>query len=187
MATDIPTEEPERLRAGDTLTWLKTLGDYPASDGWVLHYRLINATAKIDITASASGANHLVIVAAATTAAYVAGDYAWTSWVTSGSERYTIEQGRVTVDVDLAAVSAAGYDLRSNSKKTLDLVDAAMLAHGSNAWTQEYEFSGRRMKFKSVGDFLAFRSKLQAEVRAEEAAERIRNGERPRNKLLVRF
>lgn len=187
MATDIPTTEPERIRAGDTLTWQIALGDYPASESWVLHYRLSNATNKYDINATAAGAEHLVSVPAATSAAYAAGDYNWTAWVTKAAERYTVAQGRITIDPDIAAVTAAGYDSRSNAKKTLDLVDAAMLAHGSSAWTQEYEIAGRRMRFTSVGDFMAFRSRLQFEVRAEESAERIRNGERPRNKLNVRF
>lgn len=187
MAYEIPTDEPERFRAGDTLTWRKALDDFPASDGWTLHYRLINATAKIDITATADGAAHLVSVAAATTAAYTSGDYNWTSWVTSGTERHTVATGRVTIQPDLAAVSAAGYDGRSAAKKTLDLIDVAMIAYGSQAWSQEYEVAGRRRKFRSMSEFMAFRSQLVAECRAEEARERALNGELPRNKLNVRF
>lgn len=175
------------MRAGDTITWRRALGDYLASDSWVLHYRLISASAKYDITAAADGAEHLVTVSAATSALYAAGDYTWVSWVTKTTERASISEGRVTIFPDLAAVTAPGYDSRTTAKKTLDLVDAAMLAHGSMAFAQEYEFANRRMKFKTVSDFMAFRSRLQAEVRAEESAERIRNGERPRNKLLVRF
>ena len=52
MATT-PTTEPASITAGDTLTWQKTLADYPATV-WTLKYRFINATAKVDITATAS-------------------------------------------------------------------------------------------------------------------------------------
>jgi hypothetical protein len=187
MTVEIPTIEPTRFRAGDTVSWSKSLSDYPASDSWVLHYRFINSTSKIDITAAADGSDHLVSVSAADSAAYRAGDYTWTSWVTKDAERYTIAGGRVTILPDLAAVTSSGFDLRSTARKTLDLVDAAMLAHGASAWTQEYEIAGRRMRFKTVGEFMSFRSRLKAEVRAEENAERIRNGERPRNRINVRF
>ena len=70
MSQNIPTSEPESLVAGDTVTWQKTLSDYPASDGWVLSYRLINAAGNIDITSSASGDDHLVSVAATATAGW---------------------------------------------------------------------------------------------------------------------
>ena len=54
------------LIAGDTLNFLVTLADYPASI-WTLYYRGINATAKLDITATADGDTHLVSVPPATT------------------------------------------------------------------------------------------------------------------------
>ena len=64
------TTEPARVTAGDTIAWTKTLSDYPASAGWVLAYTLINAGAKITITAAASGDDHAVTVLAATSAGY---------------------------------------------------------------------------------------------------------------------
>ena len=51
----------------------------------------------------------------------------------------------------------------------------------------EITIAGRRQIFRSPADFMAFRSKLQAEVAREDNAERIANGLAPRNKLLVRF
>lgn len=186
MTVELPTSEPTRFRAGDTVAWTKSLSDFPA-DSWTLHYRFINQSHKIDATATASGSDHLVSIAAAVSALYVAGDYTWASWVTSGSERYTVEVGKITVLPDLAAVTAPGYDSRSTTKKTLDLVDAALLAYGANAWTQSYQIAGRSMQFRSAGDFMAFRSRLQAEVLREENVDRAKNGFRPRNRLNVRF
>lgn len=182
MTVEIPTIEPTRFRAGDTISWSKSLSDFPA-ESWVLHYRLINLTSKIDIDAAADDSDHLVTVSAVTSAAYKAGDYTWTSWVTKYAERYTVAQGKVTILPDLAAVTAAGFDTRSTAKKILDLIDAAELAHGPNAWTQEYEIAGRRMRFKTVGEFMAYRSRLEARVKAEERA----NGGRRTNKINVRF
>ncbi len=186
MSTAIPTHEPDRIQAGDTLTWLKSLPDYPANDSWVLSYRIINAAGKFDITSSASGANHLVLATAATTATYTAGIYNLHAWVTKTTERYSLPSRSVIVLPNVAA-ETAGYDARTNAKKILDLLDAAMLAHGAQAWVESYEIEGRSMRFRSIGDFLSYRSKIQQEVLREEAAERIRSGLSGKNKISVRF
>lgn len=187
MAYEIPDNEPAQIRAGDTIQWRRSLPDYPADQGWVLSYRFINATAQFDITASADGSAHLVDVAIGDSADYVAGDYSWVSAVSKDGERHTIESGQMKVLPDLMAVASGGLDIRSTAKKTLALVDAAMLAHGSKAWTQQYSIAGRTMTFRSPADFMAFRSQLQREVRAEENQERINNGLAPKNKILVRL
>ena len=44
---DIPSTEPAVFTAGDTLKFTRSLADYPASEGWVLSYTLVNADAKI--------------------------------------------------------------------------------------------------------------------------------------------
>lgn len=186
MAQTVQTREPATVVAGDTVAWRKTLADFPASEGWVLKYRLINSAGKIDITASADGADHAISVPAATTATWSPGTYTWQSRVEKGVERYSVEQGSITIGADLAA-QAAGYDTRSTAKKTLDLIDAALIAHGSTAWTQEYEIAGRKMKFKNVSDFLALRDRLRAEVARETATERMRSGLGSKTKILVRF
>jgi hypothetical protein len=188
MAIDIPLTEPARIRAGDTVTWRKSLGDYPATDGWTLYYRLINATAKIDITASADGADHLVSIAKTTSDDYVAGDYVLVAWVANGTERVSLPGGRIKIDPDLAAVSAAGYDSRTQAKKMLDAIDAALLSlsSGERLAVVEAEVAGRRLKYDFNG-LQKLRNVYAAQVRGEEAAERAALGLAPRNKLLVRL
>lgn len=184
--TDISTQEPTTIQAGDTLTWQKSYSDYPANDSWVLHYRIINSAGKFDISSSASGADHLVAATATATATYTAGIYTLLGWVTKASERYSVYSGKVEVLPDLAA-QASGYDNRTTAKKVLDLLDAAMIASGSNAWTQSYTIDGRSMTFRSHGDFIAYRSKIKQEVAREENADRMRNGLATKNRISVRF
>lgn len=186
MTTDIPTTEPTTIQAGDTLSWSKSLDDYPADDSWVLSYRLINENTKHDITTAASGSDHLVSVLASTTASYSPGKYTLLAWVTKAAERYSLPSKQVEVTPNLA-VWGSGYDGRTTAKQVLDLLDAAMIAHGSNAWVQGYTISGRTMTFKSVSDFMAYRSKIQAEVRQEENAARLKAGLKLRNKISVRM
>lgn len=188
MSIEIPTIEPSSVRAGDTVTWLKSLADYPATSGWTLYYRFINSTAKIDITATASGADHLVSVAKATSAAWTSGDYTYVAWVTNGTERATVAEGRVTVLPDLAAVTNVGYDNRTQAKKMLEAIDAALLSlsSGERLAVVEAEITGRRFKYDFTG-LMKLRNLYAAQVRAEENAERASLGLGSRNKLNVRF
>ena len=183
----IPTTEPATLRAGDTLAWRREdlTADYPASAGWVLAYKLVNAAGNIAITASASGDAFAVSVAAATSATYAAGVYAWVATVTLASARYTVDSGTITVLANLAAATTS--DQRSPARKALDAVNLALESYGAKAYLQELQIGDRQQKFGTPGDFLAFRSRLAAEVAAEESALAVANGQSARNKLLVRF
>ena len=189
MAIDIPTTEPARVRAGDTITWRKSLGDYPATSGWTLYYRLINADNKIDITAAADGADHLVSVANGTSALWVAGDYVSIAWVDDGTQRASLPSGRIVVLPNLAAISAVGgYDGRTQAKKMLDAIDAALLSlsYGERLAVVEAEVAGRRLKY-NVDGLMKLRNLYAAQVRAEEATERAEAGLAPRNKIYVRL
>lgn len=180
-----PTTEPLRHTAGDTLAFTKTLADYPADDAWVLSYTLINGTHKITFAATASGADHAVNVLASTTAGWTAGTYTWQSVVTKAAERYTIGQGSMVIAPDFAA--AATFDARTSARKALDAVNLLMETYGAKAYLQGYEINGRKQQFHTPGDFLAFRSKLIAEVARQDNAARLAAGLAPRNQIQVRF
>lgn len=182
---DTPTTEPTELRAGDTWAWTKSLADYPATT-WTLKYALVKAgggTQKT-ITATASGTDHAVSVAKATTAAYGAGTWSWVASVTDGTSRYTIDQGTLEVLPDIEAASS-GYDNRTHAKTMLDAIEAWLEARDPGV--AEYEIAGRRMKYHSVPDLLRLRSQYRQEVRAEAAAERIANGLGDPRRVFVRF
>lgn len=181
-----PTIEPGSCIAGDTITWIKSLADYPAPT-WVLKYRLLNAAGKIDITAAASGANHLITVAAATSAAYTAGIYDYLAWVESGTERHSVGQGRITVVANLAAAST--FDGRSDARKIYEALLAAYKTRvdGGQGFVQEYEIAGRKMKFSSAADWLNQLNFWKRQVAAEDNAAKIAAGLPAGNRVLVRF
>lgn len=184
---DIPSTEPLYIQAGDTVAWTRAIADYPAG-AWTLKYRLINAAAKIDITAAADGDTHSVTVAAATTATWAAGDYTWQAYVEGGSsERYTVASGRVTIKPDLAA-KAAAFEARSTARKALDDTRAALATWiASNGQVQEYQIAGRVMKYSSVADIQGRIQLLEREVAREEAAEKLAAGLQPPRRVLVRY
>lgn len=185
MTATIPTTEPQSITAGDTAAWTRNLGDYPASAGWVLSYVLINAAKKISISSTASGDTHAVTVAAATTAAWPAGTYSWQAVVTKAAERYTVATGTMVIRPNLAAATL--LDQRSPARKALDAADLALASYGAKAYLQEYEIAGRRQRFASAGEFLAWRDRLRAECSREENAARIKAGLASRNTLYTRF
>jgi hypothetical protein len=176
---------PATIRAGDTLSQVWPLSDYPPTAGWVLRLTLINSAASYQAAATASGADHVLTVAAATTAAWAAGTYSWSIDATLSGARYTVATGSVQVLPDLAA--ATTLDTRSNYRKALEAAEAALATHGARAYLAGIEVGDRRQTFANPGEFLSFISRLRAEVQREDSADRMRQGLAPRNKLLVRF
>ena len=183
----IPTTEPGLLYTGDTWTWQRELSDYSAADGWVLKYVLINASAKINITASASDSAHLVSVAASTTDDYTAGTYTWQAYVEKTTQRFTVGQGTLTVRAGLFA-AAAGAEMRSQAKIALDAATTALATYtASNGHVSEYEIAGRRMRFRSVKELRELVNYWASEVQREVDAENIRRGLGASRKIYTRF
>jgi hypothetical protein len=183
VSATIPTIEPSLITAGDTLKWVKTLADYSAADGWVLSYVFINAAAKFSITATASGSDFAVTVAAATTAAYAAGAYDWRAQVSKSGEVYTVSTGRATVK---PAFSVATLDGRSQARTSLEAIEAMLQGRASSA-VHEYEIAGRRLKYIPVPELLQLRDALRADVAREDTAARIASGLGDNRRIYVRF
>lgn len=183
MAADIPTIEPETIRAGDTLKFTKRLPDYlPAT--WTLKYSLNKTGSRYTITATDNGdGTHLVNVAAATTANYPAGVYKWQAYVESGSERYTIATGTLDVKADL---SASGLDTRSHVKKVLDAIEA-VIENRATLDQQSYTIGNRSLQRMAVDELLKLRDTYKQQYQAELQAERIAMGLGHKGRVLVRF
>jgi hypothetical protein len=174
----IPSTEPARINAGDTARWLKALPDYPASADWVLGYELVSAANRYTFSAAPDGDNHLVNVAAATTAAWVPGSYAWRARVSLSGEVFTVGQGHITVDPSFGSI----VDARGHARKTLDAIEAVLENRASSA-TAEYQIAGRSLKYIPIPELLALRDRYRQEVAREEAASRLGGAGR----IYVRF
>lgn len=179
---DIPTNEPQSLRAGDTWKWTRTFADYPAGT-WTLKYRFKNAAGYFEIVAAAAGTDHAVTVAAATTAAYAAGRYTWMAWVETGAEKFTVDTGTLEVNPDYRA-STAAYDGRSHARKMLDAIEAWLEAR--DPAVAEYEIAGRRMKYIPIAELVKLRSRYQLELAAQANADAIAKGEGLGRKIQFR-
>lgn len=184
MSIPVSNIEPAVITAGDTITWSRSLPDYPASGGWVLHYALRGATA-IDIIAAASGADHLVAVAPAASAGYADGLYTMQGYVTNGSARYTIYSGPITIRPDLAASSTA-YDGRSHVKKVLDAIESVIEGRATKG-DQQLTIDGTTLVKMTAVELLALRTRYQGEYRKELQAARVAQGKNSGRKIVTRF
>lgn len=179
-------EIPASAMAGDSLSWRKSLPDYPAS-AWTLTYSLINADGKITITGTADGDEHVLSAAAATTAAWDAGDYQWVATVAGGTERHTVGTGRIAIKADIVA-QLGGLDARTAARRALDDLRAALATWiSTKGHVQTYTVDGVQMSFATAADLRARISILEREVAREEAAERIAAGLGSGRRVLVRF
>lgn len=179
-------EIPASAMAGDSLSWRKVLPDYPAPT-WTLTYSLINADGKITITGTPDGDEHVLSASAATTAAWDAGDYSWVATVSDGTNRHTVESGRITIKADIVA-QLGGLDARTAARRALDDLRAALATWiSTKGHIQTYTVDGVQMSFANAADLRARISILEREVAREEAAERIAAGLGSGRRVLVRF
>ena len=185
---DIPTREPDSIQAGDTLTWKRSLSDYPASS-WVLSYRLTSTTAQLaTIAASADGDDHLVSVAPATTAAWTAGDYelrgqAYNS--TTGA-KHTVFVANVKILADLMAENASGNDQRTHAAKMVAKYETVLEAMGTGT-NQTISVDGETYSRKDEDRIRARLKEYRQEVANEESLERINRGQAPKGIHRIHF
>lgn len=154
---------PSKIVAGDSLSWKKSLSDYPAST-WTLVYHLLNQQKKITITAAADGDDHLVEIPIGTSDDYTVGAYKYIATVSDGTERYKIDEGRVEVTPDYANLESA--DLRTHAEKVLEALEAVIEGKAS-ADQLTYSIAGRSISRYSPDEILQWRDSYQAEVNKE--------------------
>lgn len=180
---DIPYREPSTARAGDKVTWKRQFADYPASE-WTLKYVLINDSAKITITATADGDDHLVEETPATTAGWGAGRYTFLGYVEKSGERTTLFDGSIHIYPDLTAETT--YDGRSHVKKTLDILEGVI--EGKAAKDQiSYSIEGRSISRMSWTEIMTAYEKYKAWYAQEKKQEKIKRNLKTGSAIKVRF
>lgn len=178
------TVEPDQIISGDSVAWLKSLADYPASAGWALSYAL-RGPAQIDLTTTPDGDGHLVSVGSAVTATWTAGFYTWTLFASLWSDRYTVAQGNVEILADPVSV-AVGTDQRPHCKRVLDAIEA-LLEGKATRDQREYEIDGIRISRMEIADLLRWRTVYRREWSAFLKSQQVAKGKSRGGRVLVRF
>lgn len=181
MALTPPTVEPTSLQAGDTLNFTREFSDFPATDGWILSYRLVSRSGltAIDIASTADGDGYEVNIASATTAGYAPGDYTLYGFITLSPDRYQVYKGAFTVLPDPATTSFV--DSRSYLEKVLEKLETVIL-EGVIREVIRYSFNGVSTEVQSMRDALDARDRVKALIAQEQA---LANGSQ--QKILTRF
>ncbi len=165
---DTPTTEPTQITAGDSLTWVRHFEDYPAGQGWVLHYVLLcQGKNPITLDGTASGDDHLITLDAPTTELWAAASYRWTAYVTNttGNQRVTLSSGAVQVLPDPTKVDAT-FDPRSENQVILDAITAVLAGELTNPLA-EYRIQGREAKRYSRMELLKLQTIYKHRVAVE--------------------
>ena len=177
--------EPTKIQSGLNIEWTEFTSDYSAADGWTLKYRLFNSVGKVDISSAADGANHKVTLAAAITAAYIAGDYSWLSYVEKGADKIEIARGYIKIVEDV--LSMAAFDFRSENRKTYELLLTAQQNWAANGEAVSISIGGRNVNYRSFDELKSAIATYKQLVYNEELEADIASGKRKRPRILRQF
>lgn len=157
----IPTTEPDTLYAGETWQWTKHLTDFSAAT-YALKYVLQKpGSPLITLAASASGTDFALTVAAATTAAYLAGNYIWTSYAELGSTRFIVETGPLTILPSVLQVLTP-----SPAAQILGLIRLALIGRIPNG-LESTNIDGQMLSRIPLAELSRLETKYEFKVSAE--------------------
>lgn len=182
---------PAQVRQGDSLQWKdcptfdNMRNPISAADGWTLHYAIRGAVA-LDLDSDVDGQDWLMTMIVTDTQTLTPGDYYWQAYAEKNDERVTLGSGKLVVLADMSQ-QTTGADNRSQIKKDLDAVQAAMRAVISGGAVQKYVIANRQVEKMSMADLIMLESKLKVEYAREQKAQQMANGQGNPNNVFVRF
>jgi hypothetical protein len=176
-----------QLVAGETLNYVASVADYPASAGWTLTLYLNPRAGGTNrsVVATAQGDDHLLQATSTSTSAWAAGVYGWEIWAELGGERYRIEAGQLDVLPSLIS-AVAGTDTRSAAEIALDAVRQTIRGTAT-AGVLSYAINGRELRRYSMAELISLESKLASDVRRDQDAARRAAGLQTSRKVYVRM
>lgn len=156
--------EPKKLHAGDSVAWGRAVPEYPAIEGWALHY-VLHGPQVIEIAAFDDGDVYRVEVGASETKQWAPGQYRWAAFVVGpGDQRYTIATGNIVIAPNW--LLAEPGDVRSHSQRMLDLIEAALEKRIPKD-QQSYEIDGQRLDRIPIERLMELRSMYRRELSRE--------------------
>lgn len=187
-----------RIVAGDTVTFLNTIPDYPASEGWTLTHILRPRTGSgdpIEMVAVDDGDDYATTIPASDTGSYAPGTYTVVAQVSNDdNERFTLDAiaisgGRLrTNEITILANPAEGgaFDDRSHARKVLDALNA-MIEGNATVSQKRYTIRDREVWGYDRDELIKWRQYYAGLVASEEAAARAAAGLPDPRRKYVRF
>jgi hypothetical protein len=181
--------EPKRFVAGDTVSWSKSVPEYPPGNGWTLTYSFWNEYRSFRVDAVTDNGIYSIQIPASVSEAIYPGRYSWQAFVSKGSEeslqRHTVGSGEVVVKHNPARTDGKGLDSRSEIKKALDAVNA-VIAKTATSDQRSYTIEGRSLERRNNDELIGLRNDLEQKYAQELREERLEQGVGG-SKIYVRF
>jgi len=157
---------PQRLNAGDSLTWIARFAAYPASAGWQLRYTLTSAEQVYSnaFTVSPLGNDFSVALSPSNSATLAAGDYVLFATVEKDNARHTVQETRFTV---MPAITEA-QDRRTQAERTLSAIEDLLEGKASDD-QQMIQYAGRTLSRYTFEQLAQIRSRLRRTVARQHA------------------
>lgn len=152
-------------RAGDTFEAEWTT-DYSSDE--YSGYLVLVGPSTITLTATGSGQTFSFEADPSVTAAWPAGRYAWSFYVSSATERYTLATGTLQVLPDLTAL-AAGTDTRTHAERCLEAIEAQLEGRLPKG-LEDVSIAGTNIRKIPIATLPKLRDYYRAEVLAERRA-----------------
>ncbi len=165
MTATLATTPPVSAVAGDTWTWTDTNNDYPAPT-WTVAYRIAGPDVLTWSSGwvTASGSTSTIVIPAASTASLRAGTYRVVKTYTSGTERYSVEESRLTVTANPDTLAAG--DTVSWAETTLAAIEAFLAGHLEGG-VSYYQIGNRQITAIPLPELITMRNNLRNEVAAQ--------------------
>jgi hypothetical protein len=189
MSTNLPTREPQVFTAGDTLSFVRQVSDYPASAGWTLSYVLRGPTTIKSNATTYATSDYLISESAANTANWTAGLYSMQAYVTnSGGYRYAVDTWfpKITIKPDPAKYVEGSASNLTFAQRTLLAVETAIESLSSKK-VATASVNGQSYSIQNLASLTALRQRMREEVRSEEDAINYAAGLGVSKNVLVRF
>jgi hypothetical protein len=185
---------PKEIISGVSTIWddeetVDALGAAVVSSAWTLKY-IFKGPASLVLTAAVNGTGWRTTLSVTDSATLIAGVYYWQAILEKGSptvtDRIAKAQGRLTVKPALSGVTGTDFDGRTQARKDLESIQAAIRAIGAGG-TKSYTIGNRSFTKMDLPDLLMLESRLKAEVVREDKASMIASGLGNPNNIYVRF
>ena len=185
---------PSSIRAGDTVRWrdvagVDNLGNIVSSADYELTYWLRTNTASegASVVGTAYGTGWEFTIAANVSSGFDAGTWFWQAIASKAGSVITLGAGQLMVQSVLSYAGTPGaFDGRSQAQQDLTAVQAAIRAIISGQ-AKQYSIGSRSFTKLDLGELMERESRLKAEVKREQMASLIANGQGNPHNLFVRF
>ena len=187
---------PKKIIAGDEIQWrLKStqdlFGNPISSPDWEVVYflRTNKQNFGASVTSTAYEDGFQFIISPAISSNFSDGQWFYQARANkSGNNTTTIAQGEFIVEpkLDFTGSNPAAFDGRSQAKKDLDAIEAAIRnIYTGGGLAQEYKIGNRDIKKYDLADLLVLRDRAKARVVREDKEQMIANGlGNPHNKYI---